>query len=160
MTFNINNCHTYLLNLLHLTLGTQAKKVQAFAKRHVRPATTTRDALDSLLSAQRKGLLAIGSDLSSDDDTVKAHNIVDSTSEDDKSDVSIKLPARTGDFDKDITPTPKVSKDKSGLKIKRSKSSSTSECHANVRINEAADSNSSDFHLPCSGTVSSKYEKS
>ena len=70
------------------------------------------------MSAQRKGILPIGSDFSSDDDTLKVHNIVDSTSEDDKSDVSIKLPPRTGDFDKDITPTPKVSKDKSGLKIK------------------------------------------
>ena len=158
MALNINNYATFLFNMLHLPLGTQSKKVQQFAKRHLRPATAPRDALDSLLSAQCKRLLQNGSDLSSDEDTFKAHNIVDSTSEDDRSDVSIKLPPRTGDFDKDITPTPKVSKDKSGLKIKRSKSSSTSKYHGNVRINEAPDSDSSDFQLPCSGTVSSKYK--
>ena len=109
------------------------------------------------MSLQRKRLLQNASDLSSDDNTLKAHNIVDSTSEDNRSDVSLKLPPRTGDFEKDITPTPKVPKDKSGLKIKRSKSSSTSKYHGNVRINEAPDSDSSDFQVPCSGTVSSKY---
>ena len=61
--------------------------------------------------------------------------------------MSPKLPPRTGDFDKDITPTPKISKDKSGLKIKRSKSSSTSKYHVNDRINEAPDSDSSDLHV-------------
>ena len=118
MVLNIKNYVTYFFNILHLPLGTQSKKVQQFAKRHLRPANAPRDALDSLMSHQCKKLLQNASDLSSDDDTFKVHNIVDSTSEDDRSDVSLKLPPRTGDFDKDITPTPKVPKDKSGLKIK------------------------------------------
>lgn len=108
------------------------------------------------MSLQRKHILQTASDLSSDDEHLKLRSIVDSTSEDDRSDVSIKLPPRTGDFDKDITPTPKVPKDKSGLKIKRSKSSSTSKYHGNDRINDDSDSDGSDFQLPCSGTVSSK----
>ena len=102
-------------------------------------------------------MLQNASDLSSDDDHFKVRSIVDSTSEDDRSDVSLKLPPRTGDFDKDITPTPKVPKDKSGLKIKRSKSASTSKYHGNDRKNEPSDSDGSDFQLLCSGTVSSKY---
>ena len=39
MAVNINYYETYFFNMLNLTLGTQAKKVQEFAKRHVRPAT-------------------------------------------------------------------------------------------------------------------------
>ena len=110
--------------------------------------------MDSLLSAQRKGLLTDGSELSSEEDLLKInpHNVP--TSEDDKSDVLIPLPPRTGDFDKDISPTPKVPKSVYGRKVKRSKSASTSKAKVKVPLKDGNDTHSSDIIIPCSGTVS------
>ena len=120
----------------------------------MQPKSRPRTALDSLLSAQRKGLLTDSSELSSEEDIFKInpHNVP--TSEDDKSDVSIPLPLRTGDFDKDISPTPKVPKSVYGRKVKRSKSTSTSKAEVKVPLKDGNDTDSSDIIIPCSGTVS------
>ena len=107
---------------------------------------------------QRKGLLTDASDLSSDDDLLKVNVRNYVSSEDEKSDVSIELPKRTGDFDKDILPTPKVRKSVHGLKVKRSKSASTSKATVKVYLTDGNDTDSSDIFLPCSGTVSGTYE--
>ena len=114
--------------------------------------------MDSLLSAQRKGLLTDTSELSSKDDILKVTvgNYV--SSGDEKSDVSIKLPTQTGDFNKDIPPTPKVMKSVHGLKVKRSKSASTSKATVKVYLKDENDTDSSDVFVPCSGTVSGTYE--
>ena len=98
------------------------------------------------------------SELSSEDDILKVNvgNYV--SSDDEKSDVSIKLPRRTGDFDKDIPPTPKVRKSVDGLKVKRSKSASTSKATVKVDLKDGNDTDSSDVFVPCSGTVSGTYE--
>ena len=111
-----------------------------------------------MLSAQRKGLLTDASELSSEDDILKVTvgNYV--SSGDEKSDVSIKLPTRTGDFDKDIPPTPKVTKSVHGLKVKRSKSALTSKATVKVDLKDGNDTDSSDVFVPCSGTVSDTYE--
>ena len=120
----------------------------------MQPKSRPRTALDSLLSAERKGLLTDGSELSSEEDLLKInpHNVP--TSEDDKSDVSIPLPPCTGDFDKDISPTPKVPKSLYGHKVKRSKSPSTSKGEVKVPLKDGNDTDSSDIIVPCSGTVS------
>ena len=120
----------------------------------MQPKSRPRTALDSLLSAERKGLLTDGSELSSEEDLLKInpHNVP--TSEDEKSDVSIQLPPRTGDFDKDISPTPKVPKSVYGRKVKRSKSTSTSKAEVKVHLKDGNDTDSSDIIVPCSGTVS------
>ena len=120
----------------------------------MQPKSRPRTALDSLLSAQRKGLLTDSSELSSEEDIFKInpHNVP--TLEDDKSDVSIPLPPRTGDFDKDISPTPKVPKSLYGRKVKRSKSASTSKAEVKVPLKDGNDTDSSDIIIPCSGTVS------
>ena len=92
-----------------------------------------RTALDSLLSAERKGLLTDGSELSSEEDLLKInqHNVP--TSEDEKSDVSIPLPPR---------------------KVKRSKSALTSKAEVKVPLKDDNDTDSSDIIILCSGTVS------
>ena len=119
--------------------------------------------MDSLSSAIRKGELADGSELSSEDDVFKLNPQHVATSEDEKTDDSIKLPTRTGDFDKDISPTPKVPKSLYGLKVKRSKSASTSKPNVTASkskeklefdIKDGNDTDSSDVLVPCSGTVS------
>ena len=135
-------------------IGTQSKAVQAFAKRNRQPATKTRTALDSLSSALRKGLLTDGSEMSSEDELLKVNSPKDVNSEDDKSDASIPLPKRTGNFDADISPTPKVPKSLHGLKVKRSKSASTSGVTINVPAKDGNDTDTSDVNVPCSGTVS------
>ena len=120
----------------------------------MQPKSRPRTALDSLLSAQRKGLLTDGSELGSEEDLLKInpHNVP--TSEDEKSDVSIPLPPRTGDFHKDISPTPKVPKSVYGRKVKRSKSTSTSKAKVKVPLKYGNDTDSSNIIVPCSGTVS------
>ena len=110
-----------------------------------------------MLSAQRKGLLTDTSELSSEDDILKVNVGNYGTSEDEKSDACIKLPKRTGDFDKDIPATPKVAKSVHGLKVKRSKSASTSKATVKVHLKDSNDTDSSDIFLPCSGTVSGTY---
>ena len=135
-------------------IGTQSKAVQAFAKRNMQPRTKTRTALDDLLSAQRQGLLTDGSEMSSEEDFFKVNNPNDGNSEDDKSDASIPLPKRTGNFDADISPTPKVPKSLHGLKVKRSKSASTSGLTIKVQVKDGNDTDTSDVNVPCSGTVS------
>ena len=135
-------------------IGTQSKAVQAFTKRNRQPATKTRTALDSLSSALRKGLLTDGSEMSSEDELLKVNSPKDVNSEDDKSDASIPLPKRTGNFDADISPTPKVPKSLHGLKVKRSKSASTSGVTINVPAKDGNDTDTSDVNVPCSGTVS------
>ena len=146
-----------------MSLGTQSKAVEAFSKRNLQPKSRQRTALDSLSSALRKGVLADGSELSSEDDVFKLNPQHVETSEDEKTDDSIKLPTRTGDFDKDISPTPKVPKSLYGLKVKRSKSASTSKAKVTasnskgklkVDIKDGNDTDSSDVLVPCSGTVS------
>ena len=114
--------------------------------------------MDSLLSAQHKGLLTDASELSSEDDILKVNvgNYV--SSDDEKSDTSIKLPTRTGNFDKDIPPTPKVTKSVHGLKVKRSKSTLTSKATVKVDLKDGNDTDSSDVFVPCSGTVSGTYD--
>ena len=119
----------------------------------MQPKSRPRTALDSLLSAQRKGLLTDNSEVSSEDDLLKLNEQKIATSEDEKSDDSIKLPPRTGDFDKDISPTPKVPKSVYGAKVKRSKSASTSTAKPKVHIKDGNDTDSSDVVVPCSGTV-------
>ena len=69
-----------------------------------------------------------------------------------------KLAKRTGDFDKDIPATPKVAKSVHGLKVKRSKSASTSKATVKVDLKEDNDTDSSDVFLPCSGIVSGTYD--
>ena len=88
------------------------------------------------------------SELSSEDDILKVNvgNYV--SSDDEKSDVSIKLPRRTGDFNKDIPPTPKVRKSVHGLKVKRSKRASTSKATVKVYLNDRNDTDSSDIFVP------------
>ena len=140
--------------MLLAQIGTQSKAVQAFAKRNRQPATKTRTALDSLSSALRKGLLTDGSEMSSEDDMLKVNSPNDATSEDDKSDASIPLPKRTGNFDADISPTPRVPKSVHGLKVKRSKSASTSGVRIKVQVKDDNDTDTSDVNVPCSGTVS------
>ena len=135
-------------------IGTQSKAVQAFAKRNRMPKTKTRTALDSLSSALRQGLLTDGSEMSSEDDLLKVNSPKDANSEDDKSDASIPLPKRTGNFDADISPTPKVPKSLHGLKVKRSKSASTSGVTIKVQVKDGNDTDTSDVNVPCSGTVS------
>ena len=135
-------------------IGTQSKAVQAFAKCNMQPRTKTRTALDDLLSAQRQGLLTDGSEMSSEEDFFKVNNPNDANSEDDKSDASIPLPKRTGNFDADISPTPKVPKSLHGLKVKRSKSASTSGLTIKVQVKDGNDTDTSDVNVPCSGTVS------
>ena len=135
-------------------IGTQSKAVQAFAKRNRQPATKTRTALDSLSSALRKGLLTDGLEMSSEDELLKVNSPKDVNSEDDKSDASIPLPKRTGNFDADISPTPKVPKSLHGLKVNRSKSASTSGVTINVPAKDGNDTDTSDVNVPCSGTVS------
>ena len=135
-------------------IGTQSKAVQAFAKRHRQPATKTRTALDSLSSALRKGLLMDGSEISSEDDLLKINSSNDANSEEEKSDASIPLPKRTGNFDADISPTPKVPKSLHGFKVKRSKSASTSGVAIKEHMKEGNDTDTSDVNVPCSGTVS------
>ena len=111
-----------------------------------------------MLSAQHKGLLTDASELSSKDDILKVNvgNYV--SSDDEKSDTSIKLPTRTGNFDKDIPPTPKVTKSVHGLKVKRSKSALTSKATVKVDLKDGNDTDSSDVFVPCSGTVSGTYD--
>ena len=81
-----------------MSLGTQSKAVQAFSKRNLQPKSRQRTALDLLSSALRKGVLADGSELSSEDDVFKLNPQHVETSEDEKSDESIKLPTRTSPF--------------------------------------------------------------
>ena len=114
--------------------------------------------MDSLLSAQCKGLLTDTSELSSEDDILKVNVGNYGSSDDEKSDASIKLAKQTGDFDKDIPPTPKVAKSVHGLKVKRSKSASTSKATVKVDLKDGNDTDSSDVFLPCSGTVSGTYD--
>ena len=140
--------------MLFPQIGTQSKAVQAFAKRNRQPATKTRTALDSLSSALRQGLLTDGSEMSSEDDLLKVNSPNDANSEDDKSDASIPLPKCTGNFDADISPTPKVPKSLHGLKVKRSKSASTSGVTIKVQVKDGNDTDTSDVNVPCSGTVS------
>ena len=98
------------------------------------------------------------SELCSEDDILKvnAGNYV--ISDDEKSDASIKLPTWTGNFDKDIPPTPKVTKSVHGLKVKRSKSALTSKTTIKVDLKDSNDTDSSDIFVPCSGTVSGTCE--
>ena len=111
-----------------------------------------------MLSAQCKGLLTDTSELSSEDDILKVSVGNYGSSEDEKSDASIKLPKRTGDFDKDIPATPKVAKSVHGLKVKRSKSASTSKATVKVDLKDGNNTDSSDVFLPCSGIVSGTYD--
>ena len=120
----------------------------------MQPRTKTRTALDDLLSAQRQALLNDGSEMSSEEDFFKVINAKDGHSEDEKSDASIQLPKRTGNFDADISPTPKVPKSLHGLKVKRSKSASTSGVTRKVQVKDGNDTDTSDVNVPCSGTVS------
>ena len=124
----------------------------------MQPSSRPRTALDSLLSAQRKGLLTDSLELSSEDDILKVNVRNYVTLDDEKSDVSIKLPRRTGDFDKDIPPTPKLRKSVHGLKVKRSKSALTAKATVKVDFNDGNDTDSSDIFVPCSGTVAGNYE--
>ena len=76
--------------------------------------------------------------------------------ESEQSDVSLKLPKRTGDYDKDIKPSPKLPKSRSGMKVKKSHST-TSVPTMNPGMNtEDTDTDSSEVFVPCSGTVASK----
>ena len=102
----------------------------------------------------RKGLLTDGSEISSKDDLLKVNSSNDANSEEDKSDASIPLPKRTGNFDADISPSPKVPKSLHGLKVKRSKSASTSGVAIKGQMKDANDTDTSDVNVPCSGTVS------
>ena len=111
-----------------------------------------------MLSAQHKGLLTDTSELSSEDDILKVNVGNYGSSDDEKSDASIKLAKQTGDFDKDIPPTPKVAKSVHGLKVKRSKSTSTSKATIKVDLKDGNDTDSSDVFLPCSGTASGTYD--
>ena len=92
--------------------------------------------------------------MSSKDDLLKVNSSNDANSEEDKSDASIPLPKRTGNFDADISPTPKVPKSLHGLKVKRSKSASTSGVAIKGQMKDANDTDTSDVNVPCSGTVS------
>ena len=97
-------------------------------------------------------------ELSSEDDILKVNAGNYGSSDDEKSDASIKSAKRTGDFDKDIPPTPKFAKSVHGLKVKRSKSASTSKATVKVYLKDSNDTDSSDVFLPCSGTVSGTYD--
>ena len=108
--------------------------------------------MDSLLSAQHKGLLTDTLELSSEDDILKVNVGNYGSLNDEKSDAS------TGDFDKDIPPAAKVAKSVHGLKVKRSKSASTSKATVKVDLKDGNDTDSSDVFLPCSGTVSGTYD--
>ena len=119
--------------------------MQAFSKRNLQPNFRQRTALDSLSSALRKGLFTDGAEVSSEDDLLQVDLQKAPTSEEEKSDASIPLPARTGDFDKDISPTPKVPKSLYGRKVKRSKSASTSKVEVKVPIKDGNDTDSSDI---------------
>ena len=77
-------------------------------------------------------------------------------SDDTLSDSSVKLPKCTGDYDKDIPPSPKVTKCKPGQCIKKSVSGGTSTNTKPVPREEGNASDNSDMFVPCSGTVSSK----
>ena len=92
--------------------------------------------------------------MSSEDDLLKVNSPNDANSEDDKSDASIPLPKRTGNFDADISPTPKVPKSLHGIKVKRSKSASTSGVTIKVQVKDGNDTDTSDVNVPCSGMVS------
>ena len=92
--------------------------------------------------------------MSSEDDILKVNSPNDANSEDDKSDASIPLPKRTGNFDADISPTPRVPKSVHGFKVKRSKSASTSGVTIKVQVKDDNDTDTSDVNVPCSGTVS------
>ena len=96
-------------------------------------------------------------ELSSKDDILKVNVSNYGSSDDEKGDASIKLAKQTGDFDKDIPPTPKVAKSVHGLKVKRSKSASTSKATVKVDLKDSNDTDSSDV-FPCSGTVSGTYD--
>ena len=120
----------------------------------MQPRTKTRTALDDLLSAQHQGLLTDGLEMSSEEDFCKVNNPNDGNSEDDKSDASIPLPKCTGNFDADISPTHKVPKSLHGLKVKRSKSASTSGLTIKVQVKDGNDTDTSDVNVPCSGMVS------
>ena len=71
------------------------------------------------------------------------------------SDSSVKLPERTGDYDKDIPPSPKVTKCKQGQCIKKSVSAATAPNMGPLSTDEDNASDNSDVFVPCSGTVSS-----
>ena len=71
------------------------------------------------------------------------------------SDSSVKLPQRTGDYDKDIPPSPKVTKCKPGQHIKKSVSAATAPNMRPLSTDEGNASDNSDVFVPCSGTVSS-----
>ena len=86
--------------------------------------------------------------MSSEDDILKVNSPNDANSEDDKSDASIPLPKCTGNFDADISP-----KSLHGLKVKRSKSASTSGVTIKVQVKDDNDTDTSDVNVPCSGTV-------
>ena len=58
----------------------------------------------------------------------------------------------------DIPATPKVAKSVHGLKVKRSKSTSTSKATVKVDLKDGNDTDSSDVFLPCSGIVSGTYD--
>ena len=111
-----------------------------------------------MLSAQWKGLLTDTSELRSKDDISKVSIGNYGSSEDEKSDASIKLPKQTGHFDKDIPATPKIAKSVRGLKVKRSKSASTSKATVKVYLKDGNDTDSSEVFLPCSGIVSGTYD--
>ena len=124
--------------------------------RTTRKGPRERTALDDLLSAQRKGILDDTSDISSCDELAKEESGKKTESESEQSDVSLKLPKCTGDYDKDIKPSPKLPKSRSGMKVKKSHST-TSVPTMNPGLNtEDTDTDSSEVFVPCSGTVASK----
>ena len=70
-------------------------------------------------------------------------------------DSSVKLPQCTGDYDKDIPPSPKVTKCKPGQCIKKSVSAATAPNMRPLSTDEGNASDNSDVFVPCLGTVSS-----
>ena len=124
--------------------------------RTTRRGPRQRTALDDLLSAQRKGILDDTSEISSCDELNKQEECKNTESENEQSDVSLKLSKRTGDYDKDIDPSPKVPKSTSGKKVKRSHSTTSLPIVKPGLSTEDTYTDSSEVFLPCSGTVASK----
>ena len=74
-------------------------------------------------------------------------------SDDTLSDSSVKLPEHTGDYDKDIPPSPKVPKCKPGQKIKTSVTGQTSALNTNIATDDGNETDNSEVFIPCSGMV-------
>ena len=96
------------------------------------------------------------SDISSCDELSKQESRKKRDSESEQSDVSLKLSKHMGDYDKDIKPSPKLPKSRSGMKVKRSHSTTSLPIMKAGLNTEDTDTDSSEVFVPCSGTVASK----